>query len=135
VAFDFDLATKTELKFTFKKMFRISIFNIFREKMKKVEFNLIKTEQYHQTFKLLFLSNKLECLSRTQNYLDRVEHTFGDSANIVEGMDDQQLFNKLQSPWRPNLRGRLSTVDLLIKAPCFTKRVNNIFNLKRAYSN
>jgi hypothetical protein len=28
------------------------------------------------------------------------------------------------------LRGRLSTVDLLIKVACFVKRENNIFNIK-----
>jgi hypothetical protein len=30
------------------------------------------------------------------------------------------------------LRGRLSMVDLLIKAACFVKNVNNIFNIKRS---
>ncbi len=29
----------------------------------------------------------------------------------------------------PNGRGRLSTVDLLIKLACFVTRVNNIFNI------
>jgi hypothetical protein len=29
----------------------------------------------------------------------------------------------------PNRRGRLSTVDLLVKVACFVTRVNNIFNI------
>ncbi len=29
------------------------------------------------------------------------------------------------------LRGRLCTVDLLIKVACFVKKVNNIFNVKK----
>jgi hypothetical protein len=33
-----------------------------------------------------------------------------------------------------NCRGRLSTVDLLIKVGCFVKKVNNIFNIKRNWS-
>jgi hypothetical protein len=35
-------------------------------------------------------------------------------------------------PWarKPYRRGRLYTVDLLIKVACFVKRHNNIFNIK-----
>ncbi len=29
--------------------------------------------------------------------------------------------------------GRLSTIDLLIKVPCFVKEVNNIFNIKKCW--
>ncbi len=35
---------------------------------------------------------------------------------------------------KPNWRGRLSTVDLLIKVGCFVKRVNNICNIKSSSS-
>ncbi len=31
------------------------------------------------------------------------------------------------------LRGRLSTIDLLIKAPCSVNKVNNIFNIKSSF--
>ncbi len=34
-----------------------------------------------------------------------------------------------------NYRGRLSTTDLLIKVACFVKKVNDIFNVKRADPN
>ncbi len=33
--------------------------------------------------------------------------------------------------WKTNPRGRLSTVDLIIKIVCTVKKVNNIFNFKR----
>ncbi len=33
-------------------------------------------------------------------------------------------------PGNPNRRGRLSTVDLLIKVACFVKKVNNVFSIK-----
>ncbi len=36
------------------------------------------------------------------------------------------------SPGSANWGGRLSTVDLLIKAACFVKKVNNIFKEKGA---
>ncbi len=35
----------------------------------------------------------------------------------------------------PNRRGRLSTVDLLVKVACFVTRVNNIFNITSNWSN
>jgi hypothetical protein len=34
------------------------------------------------------------------------------------------------SPGKTYRRGRLSTVDLLIKVACFVKKENNIFNIK-----
>ncbi len=34
-----------------------------------------------------------------------------------------------------NLKGRLSTIVLLIKVACFVKQVNDIFSLKGAYLN
>ncbi len=34
-----------------------------------------------------------------------------------------------------NWRGRLSTIDLLIKIACLAKKSNNIFNIKGAYLN
>ena len=38
-------------------------------------------------------------------------------------------------PGNTNPGGRLSTVDLLIKVPCFVNKVNNIFNAKGAEPN
>ncbi len=36
------------------------------------------------------------------------------------------------NPGNTNLRGKLSTVDLLIKVACFVTKVNDIFNIKRS---
>ncbi len=40
----------------------------------------------------------------------------------------------LTKPGNTNRGRKLSTVDLHIKAPCFTKKVNSIFNIKRSRS-
>ncbi len=40
--------------------------------------------------------------------------------------------HSMAAPGNSNYGGRLSTIDLLIKAPCIVKEVNNIFNTKAA---
>ncbi len=65
--------------------------------------------------------------------------------NFLNGLSFRKLQTYLQSSIKKvfkgyytmmnagntNLRGRLSTVDLLIRINCFVKKVNNIFNIKR----
>jgi hypothetical protein len=40
--------------------------------------------------------------------------------------------NKPIRPRRGKERGRLNTVDLLVKVACFVRKVNNIFKIKRS---
>ncbi len=58
-----------------------------------------------------------------------------DGQTIEEKLDGKSTLNlgtlKAQSPWNSNLMGRLSKVYLLIKAACFVKKENNIFNIKK----
>ncbi len=45
------------------------------------------------------------------------------------------LIIKIWKPGNTNWRETLSTVDLLIKVPCFVKMINNIFSIKMSWSN
>jgi hypothetical protein len=42
---------------------------------------------------------------------------------LKSNLEEKRLKRALQ------LRGRLSTVDLLVEVTCFVKKVNNIFNI------
>jgi len=42
---------------------------------------------------------------------------------LKSNLEEKRLKKALQ------LRGRLSTVDLLVEVTCFVKKVNNIFNI------